>query len=136
MQLKTADHRYSNVLDSIPNPTEIAIPPNDRVLIRTNSLLYRENAVTGLLQPSDLLHEEGDITCCPALVTLTDTSSKTAKFKKGLHFANFSVMTPEQIKYVKPMDPVSTWNLLQNDQEQAAHNVSSLTKTKKIRKFL
>ena len=74
MQLKTADHKHSNVLEPVLNPTEITIPPNDRVLIRTSSLLYPENAVTGILQPSDLLHEEGDITFCPALVTLNDGS--------------------------------------------------------------
>ena len=138
MQLKTADHKYSNVLEPILNPTEITIPPNDRVLIRTNSLLYPENAVTGILQPSDLLHEEGDITFCPALVTLNDGNilipvnnftDHPYKLKKGLHIANFSVMTPEQMKYVKPVDPASTWHLLQNDQEQAAHYVSSLIKT-------
>ena len=49
MQLKTAEHRYSNVLEPILNPTEATIPPNDRVLIRKNSLLYPENAVTGIL---------------------------------------------------------------------------------------
>ena len=38
-------------------------------------------------------------------------------------------MTPEQMKYVKPVDPASTWHLLQNDQGQAAHYVSSLIKT-------
>ena len=37
MQLKTADHKYSNVLEPILNPTEITIPPNGRVLIRTKS---------------------------------------------------------------------------------------------------
>ena len=138
MQLKTADHKYSNVLEPILNPTEITIPPNDRVLNRTNSLLYPENAVTGILQPSDLLHDEGDITFCPALVTLNDGSISIPvnnftdhpyKLKKGLHIANFSIMTPEQMKYVKPVDPASTWRLLQNDQEQAAHYVSSLIKT-------
>ena len=100
MQLKTADHKYSNVLEPILNPTEMTIPPNDRVLIRTNSLLYPENAVTGTLQPSDLLHEEGDITFCPALVTLNDGNISIPvnkftdhpyKLKKGLHIANFSV---------------------------------------------
>ena len=138
MQLKTADHKYSNVLEPILNPAEITIPPNDRVLIRTNSLLYPENAVTGILQPSDLLHEEDDITFCPALVTLNNGSiaipvnnftDHPYKLKKGLHIANFSVMTPEQMKYVKPIDPASTWHLLQNDQEQAAHYISSLIKT-------
>ena len=72
MQLKTADHRYSNVLEPILNPAEITIPPNDRVLIRTTPLVYPENTVTGILQPSDLLNEEGDITFCPALVALND----------------------------------------------------------------
>ena len=138
MQLKTADHKYSNALEPILNPAEITIPPNDRVLIRTNSLLCPENDVTGILQPSDLLHEEGDITFCPALVTLNNGSISIPvnnstdhpyKLKKGLHIANFSVMTPEQMKYVKPIDPASTWHLLQNDQEQAVHYVSSLIKT-------
>ena len=102
--------------------------------------MYPENAVTGMLQPSDLLHEEGDITFCPALVTLNDRSISIPvnnftdhpyKLKRGRHNANFSVMTPEQMKYVKPVDPASTWYLLQNDQEQAVHYVSSLIKTNK-----
>ena len=140
MQLKTADHKFSNVLEPILNPTEITIPPNERVLIRTNSLLHPENAVTGILQPRDVLHEEEDITFCPALVTLNDGSISIPvnnftdipyKLKKGLHIANFSIITPEQMKYVKPVDPATTWYLLQNDQKQAAHYVSSLIKTNK-----
>ena len=84
--------------------------------------------------------EEGDITFCTALVILNDGNilipvnnftDHPYKLKKGFHIANFSVMTPEQRKYVKPVDPASTWHLLQNDQEQAAHYVSSLIKTKK-----
>ena len=148
MQLKTADYKYSNVLDPILNPTEITIPPNDRVLTRTISLLYPENAVTGILQPSDLLHEEGDITLCQTLVTLNDGNilipmnnftDHPYKLKKGLHIANFSVMTPEQMKYVEPVDPASTWHPLQ--QEQAAQYVRSLIKTNeqkssKLRKLL
>ena len=34
------------------------------------------------------------------------------KLKKGMHIANFSVMTPEQMKHVRPVDTVSTWHLL------------------------
>ena len=102
--------------------------------------MYPENAVTGILQPSDLLHEEGDITFCPALVTLNDGSilipvnnftDHPYRLKKGLHIANFSVMTPEQMKYVKPIDQASIWHFLQQDQEQAAHYVSSLIKANK-----
>ena len=79
-----------------------------------STVSYPENAVTSILQPSDLLHKEGDITFCPVLVTLNDGSisipmnnftDHTYKLKKGLHIANFSVMTPEQMKYVNPEDP-------------------------------
>ena len=35
------------------------------------------------------------------------------------------------MKYVKPVDLALTWHPLQNDQEQAAHYVSSLIKTSK-----
>ena len=140
IQPKTADHQFSNVVELTLNPAEITIPPNDSVLIKTNSLLYPENAVTEILQPSNLLHEEGDITFCPALVTLNEGKilipvnnfmNHPCKLKKGLHIANFGVMTPEQMKNVKPVDPVSPWHFLQNDQDQAAHYVSSLIKTEK-----
>ena len=140
MPLKTADHRYSNVLDPILNPTEVTIPPNDRVLIRTNSLLYTENAVNGILQPSDLPHEEVDNIFCPTLVLLNDGiisipvnkfTDHPYKLKKGHHIASFSGMTPEQKKYVKPVDPASTYNLLQNNQEKATPYVSSLIKNNK-----
>ena len=137
MQLKTADHRYSNVLEPILKPAEITFLPNDRVLLRTNSLFYPENDVTGILQPSELLHEEGDITSCPALVTLTEGKIQIPvnnftdhpyTLKEVLHIASSLVMTPGQMKYVKPVDPVSTWHLLQNDQKQAAQSVSSLSR--------
>ena len=35
------------------------------------------------------------------------------------------------MKYVIPVDPASTWHLLQQDQEQTAHYVSSFIKTNK-----
>ena len=137
MQLKTADHKYSNVLEPILNPDDITIPPNDRTLVEIKSQIYNENTVTGVLQSSDLLHEEGDITFCAAIVTLTDGNvnvhinnftDQPYKLKKGLHIANFSVLTPEQMKHVKPIDPVSTWHLLNENEEDAIYYVKSLLK--------
>ena len=130
-------------MEPILIPAEVTIPPNDRVLIRTNSLLYPENAVIEILQPSNLLHEEGDITFCPALVTLNDGNIRIRvnnftdhpyKPKKRLFIANFSVMTPEQMKYVKPVNPALTWHLLQNDQKQAAQLCLQFYQDKKISK--
>ena len=62
MQLKTADHKYSNVMEPILNPEVVTIAPNDHTVVTIHSQLYAENAVTGIIQPSNLLHEEGDVT--------------------------------------------------------------------------
>ena len=72
MQLKTADHKYSNVMEHIVNPEDVMIPPNDSTIIPIQSQFYAENAVTGILQPSELLNEENDITFCAAVVTLNE----------------------------------------------------------------
>ena len=50
------------------------------------------------------------------------------KRKKGLHIAKFSVMTPEQMQYVRPIYPVSTWYLFNENEEDAIHYISSLLK--------
>ena len=137
MQLKTADHKYSNLLEPILNPEDVTLPPNDHVVIPIQSQIYAENAVTGILQPSDLLHEEGDITFCAAIVTLhggamrvhvNNFTDQPYKLKKGMHIANFSAMTPKQMKHVRPIDPVSTWHLLNENEEDAFYYISSLLK--------
>ena len=137
MQLKTADHNYSNVMEPILNPEDVTIPPNDRIIISIQSRIYAENAVTGILQPSEPLNEANDITFCAAIITLDEGTTRIHvntstdhpyKLKKGMHLANFSVMTPEQMKRVRPIDPVSTWHLLNGNEEDAVHYISSLLK--------
>ena len=137
MQLKTADHKYSNVMEPILNSEEVMIPPNDRTIILIQSQKYTENAVTGILQPSELLNEENDITFCAAIVTLNERTTsihvnnfidQPYKLQKKMHIANFSVMTPEQMKHVGPIDPVSTWHLLKENEEDAIHYISRLLK--------
>ena len=72
MQLKTANHKYSDVMEPICNWEDITIPPNNRQLVPMNSQLYGDTSVTGILQPSNTLREEGDLAFCAALVTLTN----------------------------------------------------------------
>ena len=116
LQLKTAEHKYSNVMEPILNPDDVTIPPINHTVIPIQSQNYAENAVTGTLHPNDLdlLHEEGDVTFCAAIVTLNEGTMKIHiknfldqpyKVKKGMHIANFSVMTPEQMKHLRPIGP-------------------------------
>ena len=140
MQLKTAEHKYSNNMEPILNPEDVTIPPNDRTIISIQSRIYAENAVTGILQPSEPLNEENDITFCAAIITLDEGTTRIHvnkftdqpyKLRKGMHIANFSVMTPEQMKHVRPIDPVSTWHPLNENEEDAVHYISSLLKANK-----
>ena len=135
MQLKTADHKYTNVMEPICAREDITIPPNDRHMVSMYSQIYDDANVTGILQPSNDLADDGDITFCAALVTLTqgqvtthvnNFTDQSHTIKRGSHIANFSVLTPEQMKYVKPIDPVTTWHLLQDNPENAAYYASSL----------
>ena len=116
MQLKTADHKYTNVMEPICAREVITIPPNDRHMVSMYSQLYDDANVPGILQPSNDLADDGDITFCAALVTLiqgqvtihvNNFTDQSHTIKRGSHIANFSVLTPEQMKYVKPIDPVA-----------------------------
>ena len=117
MQLKTADHKYTNVMEPISTQEDITIPPNDRQIISLTSQMYDDPTVTGILQPSNALTEDGDVAFCAGLVTLTagqvefplnNFTDHPYTLKRGSHIANFSVMTPGKMKYVKPIDPLTT----------------------------
>ena len=129
MQLKTTDHKYSSVMEPITTREDITIPPNDRHMISMYSQIYEDSNVTGIIQPSNAFTEDGDIAFCAALVTLTqgqvtihvnNFTDQPYTLKRGSHIANFPVLTPEQMKYVKPIDPVTTWQLLQDNPENTA----------------
>ena len=83
------------------------------------------------------MHEEGDVTLCAETVTLNEGTNgihvnnftyQPYNLKKGLHIANFSVMTPEQMKHVRPIDPVSTWHPFIENEEDAVYYINSLLK--------
>ena len=104
-------------------------------VITKQSQIYAENAFTGILQPSDLLHKEGDVTFCAAIVTIIEGTREYASINSLINLTNlksdcisqnFSVRTPEQMKHVRPIDRLSTWHLLIENKEDAVHYISSL----------
>ena len=64
MQLKTADHKYTNVMEPICIREDVTIPPNDRHSVLKASQLYEHTTVTGILQTSNKLTDDGDIALC------------------------------------------------------------------------
>ena len=144
MQLKTADHKYTNLMEPICIREDATIPLNGRQSVLMASQLYENTTVTGILQPSNNLTDDGDIAFCAALVTLANGqvsvhldnfTDSPYTLKRGTQVANFTVLTPEQMKYVKPIDPVTTWHLLQDNPENAAYYASSLIKSTKPEDF-
>ena len=140
MQLKTADHKYTNFMEPICICEGVTISPNDRQLVPMTSQLYNDTTVTGITQPSNDLTGDGDIYFCAALVALTqgpvtihvnNFTDHSHTLKRDSLVANFSVLTPEKMKYVKPIDPVITWHLLLDNPENAAFYASSLIKSTK-----
>ena len=127
MKLKTADHKSSNVMERILSPEYVTIPPSDHTVFTIQCRINAENAVTGILQHSGLLHEEGDVTFCAALVTPNEGTM-------GIHvktFTNKPYKPYEQMKHVRPIDPVSTWHLLNENEEDAVYYISTLLKAKR-----
>ena len=147
MQLKTADHKYTNVMEPIcirEDVTILPIPHNDRHSVLMASQLYEDTTVTGILQPSNTPTDDGDIAFCAALVTLTNGqlsvhlnnfTDSPYTLKRDTQVAIFTVRTPEQSNFVKPIDPVTTWHLLQDNPENAAYYASSLIKSTKSEDF-
>ena len=52
--------------------------------------------------------------------------------KKGTHMANFSILTPEQTKHIRPVNPTSVRHLLNNNHDDAIHYINILLKTSKL----
>ena len=140
MQLKNEDRLYPNVIEPILNAVETILQPGKRTTIWVKSQIYADNETAGLVQPSPLLENDEDLPICPALSSTQNNKHmvQISKFldhpytlKKGTHIANFSIMTPEQTKHIKPVSPTSMRHLLNNNHDDAIHFINSLLKTSK-----
>ena len=140
MQLKNEDRTYPNVIEPIINPAEIILQPGKRTTIWIKSQIYTENEATGIIQPSPLLENDQYLLICPAIsstqnnkhmVQISNFLYHPYTLNKRTHIANFSILTPEQTKHIRPVNPTSVRHLLDNNQDDAIHYINSLLKTSK-----
>ena len=54
-------HKYTDVMGSFCTREDITISPNDRQYMSMSSELYSDTAVTGIIQPSNALTEDGEV---------------------------------------------------------------------------
>ena len=140
MQLKNEDRTYPNVIEPILNPVETTLQPGKRTTIWVKSQIHTDNEATGKIQPPPLLENDEDLLICPALSS-TQNNKHIVQFsnfldhpntlKKGTHIGNFLILTPEQTKHIRQVNPTSVRHLLNNSQDDAIHCINSLLKTSK-----
>ena len=128
MQLKNEERTYPNVIEPILNPAETILQPGKKTTIWINSHIYTDNEATGIIQPSPLLENDEDLLICPAIlstlnnkhmVQISNFLDHSYTLKKATHMANFSILTPEQTKHIRPVNPTSVRHLLNNNHDDA-----------------
>ena len=144
MQLNNQDRTYLKFSEPILNPVENILQPGKRTTIWVNSQIHTDNKATGIIQPSPLLENDGDLLICPAPSSTQNhkhmvQSSKFLEYpftlKKGKHVANLSILSFEQTKHITPINPTSVRHLLNNNHDDAIHDINSLWKHRKPMKL-
>ena len=143
MQLKNEGRTYPNIIEPILNPVETKLQPGKRTTIWVKSQICTVNEATGIIQPSPFLENDEDLFICPALsstqiddptVAITNFLAHLYTLKRGTHIANFSILTPEQTKNIRPVNSTSVRQLQTNNHDDAIHYINSLLKTSKTDK--
>ena len=140
IQFENEDRTYPNVIEPILNLVETKLQPGKRTTIWVKSQIYTDNEATGKIQPSPLLENDEDLLICPALsstqsnkhmVQISNFLDHPFTLKKGTHIASFSILTLEQTKHIRPVNPTSVRHLMNNSHEDAILYINSLLKTSK-----
>ena len=140
MQLKNEGRTYPNVIEPLLNPVDTVLQPGKRTTIWVKSQIYTENEAPGIIQSSPLLENDEDLLICPAIsktqnnkrmVQISNFLDPPYTLKKGTHMANFSILTPEQTKHLRPFNLTSVRHLLKNNHDDGIHYINSLLMTSK-----
>ena len=143
MQLKNEERTYPNIIEPILSPIDTILQPGKRTTIWVKSQIYTDNEATGIIQPSPVLENDEGLTICPSISSTQNNKhmiqigsflDHSYTLKKGTNMANFAILTPEQTKHIRPVNPTSVGHLLNNNHDDAIHYINSLLKTTKTDK--
>ena len=108
-QLKNEALTYPKAIEPILNPVETLLQPGKITTFWEKSQIYTDNEATGISQPSPFLEQKEDFLICPEpsstqnkkhMVQINNFLNHPYTLNKGLHIANFSVLTLEQTKHI------------------------------------
>ena len=140
MQLTNEDRTHPNVSEPIRNPVETILQPGKRTITWVTSQIYTDKEAIGKIQSSPHLENDEDLLICPALsvtqnnehmVQINSFLDHFYTLNNGTHIASFSILTPEQTKHIRPVNPSSVRHLLKNNHNHTIHYMNSFLKTSK-----
>ena len=114
LQMKHEGRIFTNVNEPIQNPVETIKQQNKWTTPCEKSQIYTDNETTGTIQPSPLLENDENLPICPAILRTQNSKHKFQisnfldhpyTLKNGMHIANFLILTPQQTKHNKPVNP-------------------------------
>ena len=138
-QLNNEDRKYPNINEPILNLVETILQLRKRTTIWAKSQIFSDSKAIGIIELSPLLENDEDL-ICPALlstqnnkliVQISNLLDHPYTIKKGTHIANFSILTLEQAKHIRPVNHTSVSHVLINNHDDAVHYVNSLWRTSK-----
>ena len=140
MQLKNQGRVYPKITEPILNLVESLVQPGKRTTAWVKVEIYTDNEATSIIQPLPLLENDQNFHICAALsktqnnkqmIQIITFLDHPYTLKKGMHMANFSILTRERRKHIKLVNPIAVMLLLNNPLDDAIHYTNSLLKTTK-----
>ena len=117
------------------------IEPGNGTVIHIILQVYTVNEVTGKILVSPDLRDNDDLIICPALTTsqrkqytvlIDNFTEHRYTLKKVSHIATFSILTPEQAKYIETINLAPLHYLLDTNYDYAFQYVNSVLKMPKF----
>ena len=144
MHLENEYREYPNVIELILNPVQTILKPGKRTTLWVKSQIYTDKEATEIYQPSSLQENDEDLLICPPtsstqnnkhIVQISNFLDHPYTLKKRTHIPSFSILTIEQTKHIRSVNPTSVRHHLNNNHDDAIHYINSFLKTSKTDDF-
>ena len=139
MQAKTADEGKTVKPQAVMTPEDKTIPPMTTKAINAHANYTSQFKTTGIITPIEqytegatllISHSMSTVTNKEVPIRVTNTSESPDTLKKNTQIAHFAVLTPEQSKFIKPVD-TAVLQMLPSDDLDLTTYLNELLKSNK-----
>ena len=137
MQLKPETSHLPNAPTALVTEKQYTLYPNETLAIVVRMPHLIDHDATGIVQPSHHFDQHEAIFMASSLSTvnndaltlqLINFTEAPYTITSDTHVADFTVLTPEQIKHIKPVNPTELNFILHQDIEDTDHYLNELLK--------